>query len=309
MSDTKEREVVVIGAGPAGLAASIYLGRDKRNPLVLEKLMAGGLAVNTEIENYPGFPEPIHGSELMMRFEEQAKRFGAEVETAEVTSLRKTEEGVLLETSGGRIRAGAVLLATGSVPRTLGLPGEKEYRGRGVSYCGTCDGAFFRDVEVAAIGGGNTAIEEALFLTRFASKVHVIHRRDSLRAERVLQEKAFANSKIEFHWNRLPVEIKGGDKGVEALVMKDKETGELETLPVRAVFIFAGYVPATSWLEGSGVELDGKGAIKTDDKCRTSLDGVFAAGDVVSGAPRQIATAAGEGVKAALSIKHYLDGM
>ncbi len=299
-------DLVIIGGGPAGLTAYLYAARARLNTVLLEKLSPGGQVLTSDwVENYPGFPEGIAGWELMEKFVAQVERLGFNKQNAEVTGLSLDGPWKLVHlTDGNTLKTKAVIIASGASHRQLGVPGEKELVGKGVSYCATCDGPFFRDQVVAVVGGGNTAVQEAIFLTKFAQKVYVIHRRDELRAQKILQERAFANEKISFIWNTVVQEILGKDK-VEGLRLKNRVTGEESTLTVDGVFIFVGLVPQTAFLEGF-LELDERGFVVTDAEMRTKVPGVFAVGDVRAKACRQIVTAAGDGATAAFMVEHYV---
>ncbi|MBC7082739.1 MAG: thioredoxin-disulfide reductase [Firmicutes bacterium] len=306
---TTNPEVVVIGAGPAGLAAALYAGRARLATVVLERGAAGGQASTTHlIENYPGFPEGITGPDLMQRMEQQARRFGAEFRYAEVRALATGEDGggFLISTSDGDLRAPAVIVATGTEPVRLGVPGEDRLRGAGVSYCATCDGAFFRDKHVLVVGGGDSALVEALFLTRFASRVTVVHRRDELRATKVVQEDAFKNPKIGFAWNSVVDEILGADR-VEGVILKDTRTGEKRRLDADGVFVAIGSRPDTGFVAGLA-DLDPQGYILTDDRMRTRTRGLFAAGDVRAKTVRQVVTAVADGAVAAVEAERHISG-
>ncbi|PRR69292.1 thioredoxin-disulfide reductase [Neomoorella humiferrea] len=298
-------DLLIIGGGPAGLTAALYGARGGLDTVVLEMGAPGGQAGLTDrIENYPGFPEGITGLELAMKFAEQAQRFGARLETATVQGVDFTGSVKKVLSSSGTFEARAVIIASGAHPRPLGVPGEEEFRGRGVSYCATCDGAFFRDKKVAVIGGGDSAVEEALFLTRFASQVTIIHRRDTLRAAKILQERARDNPKISFAWNTVVTRIKGGEK-VEGLELKDVGSGAVREEAFDGVFIFIGLEPNTSFLQGV-VTLDAQGYIVTREDLATSVPGVFAAGDVRVKEFRQVSTAVGDGAVAAMAAERYL---
>jgi len=301
-------EVIVIGAGPAGLTAGIYLARAKLKAIILEKLAPGGqVIITTKVENYPGFPKGINGPELMLLFEQQVRNLGIEIRTAfAVNEIRLEGEKKLVVGEGETLETKAIILATGARFKKLGVPGEERLTGRGVSYCATCDAPFFQGMDVAVIGGGNTAIVEALHLTKFAKKVFIIHRRDELRAAKALQEEAFKNEKIEFIWNTIVKEIKGENK-VEGLVLENVKTGEREELKVNGCFIFIGFQP-NSELVKDLVSLDENGYIITDNFCQTSIPGIFAAGDVRNGPLKQIATAVGDGAIAAVGAEKYLSG-
>jgi thioredoxin reductase (NADPH) len=271
-------DTVIIGGGPAGLSAGIYALRARLSTLLIERYMPGGQMMVTDyVENYPGFPSGIGGPDLSAEMEKQAKSLGLEIMLADVTSVDLSEREKVIVTSEGELRTLTVIFSLGVTPRMLGVPGESKFFGRGVSTCATCDGAFFRDKEVAVVGGGNTAIQDALFLTKFASKVTVIHRRDALRATKILQERAFKNPKIEFAWDSVVEEIVG-DVKVESVVIRNVKNSALRTIPVSGIFILVGTVPNTELLKGQ-VTQDPWGYIITDDDMRTSVDGVFAAGD------------------------------
>ncbi len=300
-------DAVVIGGGPAGLTAGTYLARARRSTLVLERNMAGGQMALTElIENYPGFPEGISGFELADRMKLQAGKFGAELrEITAVTSIELREGAHTIVTDQGLITARSLVLAPGVVPRTLGIPGESEFFGRGVSSCATCDGFLYRGGQVAVVGGGDTAVEEGMFLTKFAERVTVIHRRDELRASAIAQERAFANEKMSWLWNSRPRRVIGDDT-VSALEYEDIKTGEVGTLSIDGVFVFVGQLPNTEVLRGL-VELDAAGYIVTDDQLRTKQPGVFACGDARANHLKQIAYAVGEAAFAAVQTDKYLD--
>lgn len=299
-------DLVIIGGGPAGLTAYLYAARARLRTVLLEKLSPGGQVLTSDwVENYPGFPEGIAGWELMEKFVAQVERLGFNKMNAEVVSLSLEGSWKLVHLADGTsLKTKAVIIASGASHRKLGVPGEEALTGKGVSYCATCDGPFFRDQVVAVVGGGNTAVQEAIFLTKFAKKVFLIHRRDELRAQKILQERAFANDKITFIWNTVVKKIVGKDK-VEGVVLRNRVTGAEETLPVDGVFIFVGLVPQTAFLEGF-LKLDERGFIPTDAEMHTAVPGVFAAGDVRSKACRQIVTAAGDGATAAFMAEHYV---
>ncbi|NYE56810.1 thioredoxin-disulfide reductase [Carboxydothermus ferrireducens] len=300
------RELVIIGGGPAGLAAAIYGARAALNPLVLERGVPGGQAATTEwIENYPGFEDGIGGFELMVHMQRQAEKFGAEFKNADVTGIKKENGVFILNTSTGEIAAKTVIIATGAEPKELGVPGEREFRGRGVSYCATCDGNFFRGKTVAVVGGGDSALEEAIYLTKLVEKVYLIHRRDGFRAAKVIQERAKANPKIEFVLNTVVEEI-AGERKVEKVIVKNVQTGEKSEIPVDGVFIYVGLKPNTAFLEGF-LELE-NGYIKTDENMATAIPGLFAAGDVRLKDLRQVVTAVADGAQAAVSAEKYLEG-
>jgi thioredoxin reductase (NADPH) len=304
------RDIAILGAGPAGLTAAIYASRALRTVAVIEKGVPGGqIAMTDLIENYPGFPDGISGMELMTKFEEQARRFGAEfINLFEVASIgRDGSHFILADPSGRTLKARTVIIATGQQSRQLNVPGEAEFTGRGVSYCATCDGAFFRDRKVVVVGGGNSAIQEALYLTRFASSVTVVHRRDALRADRILQERAFANEKISFAWDSVVISI-NGDTKVDSVTIRNVKTGETSNIETDGVFIYIGYNPNTSFLAGT-VELDEAGYVITDDTLQTSVPGIFACGDVRANHLKQVSVAVGEGALAAVSAETYLENL
>ncbi len=302
------RDVVIIGSGPAGYTAAVYAARARLDPLVLEgSVTAGGALMNTtEVENYPGFAEGILGPDLMDQMRRQAERFGAEllVDDAVEVDLRGPVKTVV-DGTGRTHQARAVILAMGSGYRELGLPDEKRLSGHGVSWCATCDGFFFREQEIAVVGGGDSAMEEATFLTRFASRVHVIHRRDGLRASKVMQERALRDPKITFEWNSRVSAIEGDDQ-VTAIRLADTRTGEERRLPVTGLFVAIGHDPRSELVRGQ-VDLDAEGYVLVQaPSTRTNLDGVFAAGDLVDHTYRQAITAAGTGCAAALDAERYL---
>lgn len=303
-------EIAILGAGPAGLTAAIYATRSLRKVAVIEKGLPGGQIATTDlIENYPGFPEGISGPELMHKFEEQARKFGAEFITLfSVKEIRLDgKEKVIVSEDGREVSALAVIVATGQNPRKLNVPGESEFTGRGVSYCATCDGAFFKNKRVAVVGGGNSAIQEAIYLTRFAEKVTVIHRRDRLRADRILQERAFKNEKIDFLWDSV-VERIIGEQLVRGALVRNVKTGELKEVRFDGIFIYIGYEPNTGFLKGL-VNLDESGYVVTDENLETSVKGIFACGDARRNTLKQVSVAVGEGAVAAVSAEHYLENL
>jgi thioredoxin reductase (NADPH) len=305
------RNVIIIGSGPAGYTAAIYAARANLSPLVFEgSVTAGGALMNTtDVENYPGFPEGVMGPDLMDHLRKQAERFGAELVTDDVTAVDLTGEiKVVTDGSGGEHRARAVIIATGSGYRELGLPNEKRLSGRGVSWCATCDGFFFRDQDIVVVGGGDTAMEEATFLTRFARSVTVVHRRDSLRASKIMQERAFANEKISFRWNSEVVDVHGENK-VDGVTLRDLTTGEETRLDGTGFFVAIGHDPRSELFEHQ-VRRDDEGYVLVDHPTtRTNLAGVFACGDVVDHTYRQAITAAGTGCAAALDAERYLTSL
>ncbi|MGW7004356.1 thioredoxin-disulfide reductase [Streptomyces sp. NPDC054933] len=306
MSDV--RNVIIIGSGPAGYTAALYTARASLKPLVFEgSVTAGGALMNTtEVENFPGFRDGIMGPDLMDNMRAQAERFGAELIPDDVTAVDLTGEIKSVTDSAGNVhRAKAVIVSTGSQHRKLNLPTEDELSGRGVSWCATCDGFFFKDQDIAVVGGGDTAMEEATFLSRFAKSVTVVHRRDTLRASKAMQERAFADPKIKFIWDSEVAEIHGEGK-LSSLTLRNVKTGETSELPVTGLFIAIGHDPRTELFKGQ-LELDGDGYLKVDaPSTRTNLTGVFAAGDVVDHTYRQAITAAGTGCSAALDAERYL---
>ncbi len=303
-------DVVIVGAGPAGLTAGIYCSRGRLKTAILERNMAGGqIALTDLVENYPGFPEGISGFDLATKMKDQAVKFGAEMREIEtVSALVPQPDGCyVIVTDRGEIKTRSVILAPGVEPRRSGIPGEAEFVGRGVSWCATCDGALYKGRTVAVIGGGDSAVEEGLFLTKFAEKVYLVHRRNELRAAPIAQERAFANPTFEFVWDSIPKRIDGVDM-VEALEVENVKTGEPRSLPVNGVFMYIGQLPNTDWLK-STVQLDDHGYIVTDALLQTKLPGVFACGDAHANPLKQIAMAVGEGALAAVHIGRYLDGL
>jgi len=305
MNAKKSYDVIIIGGGPAGLSAGIYTARARLGTLLVEKGAIGGQIINAElVENYPGYKDGISGIDLTMAMYEQATKFGMETLTAEVSGIEINSGRKTVKTDQGDFTAGAVIIAGGSERRKVGVPGEKEFTGKGVSYCATCDGAFFRDKTVAVLGGGNSAVTEALELTRFASKIYLIHRRDELRATKILQEKLLTDSRIQVLWDTVVLEITG-DKFVNNIKIKNVKNGETSDLPVIGVFVSVGTLPATGYLKGL-LNLDDNGAIVTGNRLETSMPGVFAAGDIRSGSIRQVIGAAGDGASAAVNAGKYL---
>ncbi len=302
-------DVAIIGSGPAGLTAAIYTARAGLGTVVFEGLSPGGqLMITTEVENFPAFPDGIQGPELMQRMRKQAEKFGVEIVSGEVTAVEFGSRPFTIQVGSKGFEAWAVIIATGSSSRWLGLESEQELRGKGVSACATCDGFFFNGKEIAVVGGGDAAIEEATFLTRFASKVTVIHRREELRASKAMQEKAMSNKKIEFAWNSVVEDILDVHQNkVTAIVLKNVKTNETRELPVEGVFVAIGHEPATKVFKGK-IELDDHGYIVVKDNTRTSVPGVFAAGDVKDPRYRQAISAAGSGCMAAIDAFKFLEG-
>jgi thioredoxin reductase (NADPH) len=302
----KKYDVIIIGGGPAGLTAGLYTSRARLNSLLIENGLLGGQMTTTElIENYPGFPQGVTGEELSRLMEEQARRFGLEIVNQEIAEVDVHGEEKRVKTSEAEYLGKTLIICTGAEYRKLGVPGEKEFAGRGVSYCATCDGAFFRDNRIVVVGGGDSALTEALFLTKFVKELTVIHRRDALRATKIYQERAFANPKIKFLWNSIVQEIKG-NKVVQSVLVKNVKSEEIREFDAEGVFLFVGLTPRTEFLKGS-IEQDEEGYIVTNANCETSEMGVFAAGDCTKRLLRQIATAVGDGATAAFAAEKYLE--
>ena len=298
-------DVIIIGSGPAGFTAGIYTSRAKLKTLLISGSLPGGqLMTTSEVENYPGFPNGIFGPELMMNMRQQAERFATTIIDDEVLKVDFKKRPFLISTHSETYEGRAILLCTGASPRKLGIDGEQEFGGRGVSYCATCDGPFFKGEEIAVIGGGDTAIEEATFLTKFGKAVKIIHRRDFLRASKILQEKAFENSKIQFVWNNVVTRI-AGNKKIESIDVKNLTTGKTQNLSVGGLFVAIGHEPNTSIFKDQ-LELDDKGYVVLKENTKTSVEGVFAAGDVHDYRYRQAVTAAGFGCMAALDVEKWL---
>lgn len=312
MSDTDipKHQVVMVGAGPAALTAAVYTTREDIETLLFERGVVGGLAAVTDVvDNYPGFPEGVKGLDLADNLRRQAERFGAVIELGEVTKI--IDEGMYkrLETSSGEMLARAVLVATGSDYKKIGVPGEQDYYARGVHYCATCDGAFYRDKRLVIVGGGNSAVQESMFLTRFAKHIDILVRSDHFRASEVLQkELKLHKDKVTVHFNTTTDEIVGENNKVTKVIGTDKTTNRKVDFPTDGVFIFVGLKPNSEFLKSSNIVLDEIGFVKTDGHLQTSMKGVFAAGDIRSGATMQIASAVGEGATAALIIREYLEG-
>ncbi len=297
-------DLIIVGGGPGGLTAGIYAKRAQLKTLLLEKMGIGGqICMSDVIENYPGF-KSIGGIELMKLFEEQARGFGLEIKLAEVTAIKDMCHYKELETSEGPMQAKTVIISTGARPRRLGVPGEAEFIGRGVSFCATCDGFFFKDREVAVVGGGDAAFKEGNYLSKMVKKVHLIHRRDKFRGEKITQDKALKDPKYEFHLNKVVEEVKGSVMGVQGVKLKDTVTGETSELAVDGVFVFIGISPNTGFTD---VEKDDYGFIKADRLLQTSMPGVFAVGDCRVTALRQVATAVGDGAVAAVEAERFIE--
>lgn len=304
----EEYEIAIVGGGGAGLTAAIYAARAQRRTVVFEHLVTGGqIATTSLVENFPGFPEGVNGFDLAQQMERQAVKFGARLVTEDVTSLRHQEDGTfILGTSGGDYHARAVIVTAGADYNRIGVPGESEFIGRGVSYCATCDAAFFKGDAVVVIGGGDAALDEGEFVTRYADSVTIVHRRDTLRAGALLQERAFANPKIQFRLDTVVERIEG-DEHVERVVLRNVKTGEVTTFPTAGVFIFIGQTP-NSGLLGGLVDLDPGGHAIVDLQMRTSVPGLFVAGDLRTQSARQLVAAAGDGATAAIAAEHWLSG-
>ncbi|TLX84751.1 MAG: thioredoxin-disulfide reductase [Thaumarchaeota archaeon] len=304
--ETKRKfDVIIIGAGPAGYTAAIYTSRARRETLVISGNLPGGqLMLTTDVENYPGFAEGIFGPELMTTMRKQAEKMGTIIIDDEVTNVDFKRRPFKILTYSEEYEASAVIIATGATPRKIGAKGEEEFSAKGVSYCATCDGPFFKNQDLAVAGGGDSAMEEAIFLTKFAKSVHVIHRRDKLRASKIMQDRALENKKIQFHWNSVVDEINGSQK-VNQIIIKNLKTEQKETLEAGGIFVAIGHEPNTKLFKGQ-IELDGQGYIKLKNSTQTSVEGVFAAGDVHDHRYRQAVTAAGFGCMAAIDVDKYL---
>ena len=304
--DEKNFDVIIIGAGPAGLAAAVYASRSKLKTVCLERKIVGGqAAITDEIENYLGFPDGISGLELGQLMKDQAERFGTVFESATVTGLMDNGGMKTVHTNSGDYFAKALIIASGAFPQELGCPGEEELRSKGVSYCATCDGAFFEECNVLVVGGGDAAVEEAIYLTKFADKVTIIHRRDSFRASKLAQERALSNEKIDVLWNNTVTEI-FGDGIVEGAKLKNTVSGEETVVEAEGVFVFVGNKPNTAFINGF-VAIDEKGYILTDEDMKTNIAGVFAAGDVRAKTLRQVCTAVADGAIAAMQAEKYIE--
>jgi thioredoxin reductase (NADPH) len=300
-------DVIIAGGGPAGLTAGLYTSRSRLKTTLVEKMVVGGQVATTEfVENYPGFKNGIMGTDLIQHMEEQAKRFGLEISFGEIENVNLGDNQLKLVKFGEKeLSCKALIIASGTKPNELGIQGEKELKGRGVSYCATCDGPFFKELDIAVIGGGNSAVEEASFLTRYAKRVYIVHRRDKLRADKILQERAFNNEKIELVWDTVLDKIEG-NQTVEAIEVRNVKTKEVSKIEVGGVFMYVGIKPNTEFLKGV-LSLDERGFVITDDEMKTSAPGIFAAGDVRVKLLRQIATAVGDGATAAFAAEKYLE--
>lgn len=300
-------DLIIVGGGPAGLTAGIYAQRARLKTILVEKMILGGAASTTfSIENYPGFPNGISGMELSANLQAQVKKLGLDIRWGNAVSLKTHKEHKEVIVDGKSLSAKALIIATGTEAAKLGVPGEEEFRGRGVSYCATCDGAFYKDKNIMVVGGGNAAVEEALFLTRFGKKVSIVHRRNVLRADKILAERAAADPKVYFFWHSVIEEIKGKQKVEEALI-KELATGKISKVAVDGIFIYVGSKPNSEMVKGL-VKLDDKGFIVTDEEMKSSVNGIFAAGDVRVKTLRQIVTAAADGAIAAESARKYIEG-
>lgn len=304
--ETKKKfDVIIIGAGPSGYTAAIYTARAKRDTLVISGMLPGGqLMLTTEVENYPGFSDGILGPELMAIMRKQTERMGATIIDDEVVNVDFRRKPFKVLTYAEEYEADAVIIATGASPRKLGAKGEQEFSAKGVSYCATCDGPFFKNQEIVVVGGGDSAIEEAIFLTKFAKNVHIIHRKDTLRASRIMQDRAFENNKIKFHWNSVIDEIKGSEK-VNQIMIRDVTTNQQNIMDVGGLFVAIGHEPNTNLFKGQ-IELDEQDYIVLKNHTYTSIEGIFAAGDVHDHRYRQAITAAGFGCMAAIDVDKYL---
>jgi thioredoxin reductase (NADPH) len=304
--NTKSYEVVIIGGGPAGLTSALYASRARLSTLLIENGLFGGQMTTTElIENYPGFPQGVTGDELSRLMEEQTKRFGAETVNEEIVEVKLEGDLKSVRTHESSYLCKALIICTGTEYRKLGVPGENEFAGKGISYCATCDGAFFKDSQIFVVGGGDSALTEALFLTKFVKELTIIHRRDELRATKIYQERAFANPKIKFLWNSVVQEIKG-NQVVRSVLIKNVKTGEIKEFNTDGIFLFVGLIPRTQFLKGL-IQMNEEGYIITDENCETSAKGIYAAGDCRKKLLRQISTAVGEGATAAFAAEKYLE--
>jgi len=305
-NSTKVEDVIILGSGPAGLSAALYAARAELAPLILTGMALGGQASLTHtIENYPGFPDGLGGGELGELFQKQAERFGARFEFDIATEVNFLKWPFTIKTYSNEYYAKSVIISTGASPNLLNIPGEKELTGKGVSYCGTCDGWFFKDKKVVVVGGGDSALEEGLFLTRFATSVTIIHRRDQLRAGKILQSRASKNTKISYIWNSVILEIQG-DKAVQSVLIENVETGERSTFDTDGVFIFIGHTPNSDMFKGQ-LEMNVQGFLDVDEKMHTNIPGVFAAGEIMDSHFKQVVTSAGMGAAAAIEATRFLE--
>jgi thioredoxin reductase (NADPH) len=301
----QDYDIVIVGGGPGGLTAGLYASRANRKVVSIEKMMPGGQIANTEwVEDYPGF-ELIGGAELAKKMEDHARKFGLEIHNDNVTEIYAEGKYKIIKSDFDTYRAKAVIIATGGQPRKLGVPGEIELAGRGVSYCAICDGAFFKGVPIAVVGGGDSAIEEGIFLTKYGTRVYIIHRRDELRAAKIIQNRAFKNEKLEFIWNSVVEKINGTNK-IESLTLKNIKTGEKSTLPVGAAFPFVGFIPNSSIFRDA-IRKDNMGYIITDENMETSIKGIWAIGDVRKQLVKQVTNAVGDGTTAAVAADKYIE--
>jgi len=301
-----EYDIAIVGGGPAGLSAAIYAARGGLKTVVFEKAMIGGqIVVTADVENYPGFEENMSGFDIADKMQKQAEKFDAEIKLEEVKAIGSEGLCKVVETSKSLYKVKSVIVATDAHPRKLAVPGEEKFTGRGVSYCATCDGALYRNKIVAVVGGGDSAVEEAIFLTKFAEKVYIIHRRDELRAVKIVQERAFKNDKIEFIWDSVVQAVEGGNF-VEKLMLYNKKTKNIFEVPVHGVFIYVGIIPNSGLLE-SRIKFDQQGFIETDNSMHTEIPGVFAAGDVTHKVLRQVVTASSDGATAAFSAEKWIE--
>ena len=308
MSEEKIYDVIIAGAGPAGLTAAVYTSRSNLSTLMIERGIPGGQMANTEdVENYPGF-EHILGPDLSNKMFEHAKKFGAEYQYGDIQEIRDGDEYKTVVASDKEYKARAVIIATGAEYKKLGVPGEEELTGRGVSYCAVCDGAFFKERELVVVGGGDSAVEEGVYLTRFASKVTIVHRRDELRAQKILQQRAFDNDKVEFIWNHTVKEIKGEDGKVQSVILVNTQTGEEQEFKTDGVFVYIGMLPLNDSFKHLNITND-EGYVVTNENMETSVPGIFAAGDIRDKMLRQIVTATGDGSIAAESAQKYIESL
>lgn len=308
----KVEKVIIIGSGPAGYTAGLYTARANLNPLLITGNDIGGqVAITTEVENYPGFPEGLTGPELVEKFQAQAEKFGARIEIDWVSEVDLQQHPFVVRTASEKeYKAESLIVSTGATPRRLGVPGEKEYTGFGVSYCATCDGFFFRGKDVVVVGGGDSALEEGLFLTKFANKVIIVHRRDELRASKILQDRAFKNPKVEWKWSHVVEKINAsGGNGtpprVSSVTLRDLKSGETYDFPAGGVFVYVGHIPNSDLFRGQ-LEIDGEGYVISDRRYHTNIPGVFAAGEIQDKVFRQVITSAGQGAAAAMEIEKFL---